>query len=262
MSVAILRADNPGPMTLDGTNTIMVGDPARGPVVVIDPGPDDERHLRRVLDAAGEIAMIIVTHRHLDHSAGAPALARWAGCPVLAADPAVRVGERGLVDGERVWVPGAELRLVATPGHTSDSYSILISGADGVNRLATGDMVLGRGTTVIMHPDGDVGSYLASLDTMITLVRDHAVAEILPGHGPVVTDPGGVLAYYREHRLERLDQVRAAVAAGARTPAEVVRAVYTEIDEAVRPAAELSVAAQLAYLATGDRESGRDPEDP
>ena len=159
-------------------------------------------------------------------------------------------------------MPGAELRLVATPGHTSDSYSILISGADGVNRLATGDMVLGRGTTVIMHPDGDVGSYLASLDTMITLVRDHAVAEILPGHGPVVTDPGGVLAYYREHRLERLDQVRAAVAAGARTPAEVVRAVYTEIDEAVRPAAELSVAAQLAYLATRDRESGWDPEDP
>lgn len=248
MSTTILRADNPGPMTLEGTNTIMVGDPGRGPVVVIDPGPDDERHLRRVLDAAGTIAMIIVTHRHLDHCAGAPTLARWADCPVLAADLAVRVGDRGLVDGERVSVPGADLRLVATPGHTSDSYSVLIGGADGVNRLATGDMVLGRGTTVIMHPDGDVGSYLASLETMITLVREHGVAEILPGHGPVVTDPAGVLAYYRDHRLERLEQVSEAVVGGARTPAEVVRAVYTEIDESVRPAAELSVAAQLAYL--------------
>ena len=109
-------------------------------------------------------------------------------------------------------------------------------------------MVLGRGTTVIMHPDGDVGSYLAWLEIMIALVRDHGVTEILPGHGPVVTDPAGVLAYYRQHRLERLDQVRAAVAAGARTPAEVVQVVYTEIDEAVRPAAELSVAAQLTYL--------------
>jgi glyoxylase-like metal-dependent hydrolase (beta-lactamase superfamily II) len=248
MSAVIIRADNPGPMTLAGTNTILVGDPARGPVVVIDPGPDDDRHLRRVLAAAGSIAAIVITHRHLDHTAGSPTLAALAGCDVLAADPAVRIGDRGLVDGDRLSVPGAELRLVATPGHTSDSYSILITGDDGSVRLATGDMVLGRGTTVIMHPDGDVGSYLASLEIMIALVRDHGVTEILPGHGPVVTDPAGVLAYYRQHRLERLDQVRAAVAAGARTRAEVVRAVYTDIDEAVRPAAELSAAAQLAYL--------------
>jgi glyoxylase-like metal-dependent hydrolase (beta-lactamase superfamily II) len=251
MSSLIIRADNPGPMTLEGTNTILVGDPSRGPVVVIDPGPDDDRHLRRVLEAAGSIAAIVITHRHLDHTAGAPALAALAGCDVLAADPAVRIGDRGLVDGGRLSVPGAELQFVATPGHTSDSYSIMITGEDGSVRLATGDMVLGRGTTVIMHPDGDVGSYLTSLETMINLVRDHGVTEILPGHGPVVTDPADVLAYYRRHRLERLDQVRAAVEAGARTPAEVVRAVYTEIDETVRPAAELSAAAQLTYLGVG-----------
>jgi glyoxylase-like metal-dependent hydrolase (beta-lactamase superfamily II) len=248
VSAVIIRADNPGPMTLEGTNTILVGDPARGPVVVIDPGPDDDRHLRRVLTAAGSIAAIVITHRHLDHTAGAHSLAALAGCDVLAADPAVRIGSRGLADGDRMSVAGAELRMIATPGHTSDSFSVMITGEDGSVRLATGDMVLGRGTTVIVHPDGEVGSYLASLEIMITLVRDHGVTEILPGHGPVVTDPAGVLAYYRQHRLERLDQVRAALVAGARTPAEVVRAVYIDIDEAVRPAAELSVAAQLAYL--------------
>lgn len=248
MTVKIIRADNPGPMTLDGTNTIMVGDPARGSVVIIDPGPNDDRHLRRVLDAAGTIAEIVITHRHADHCAGAPVLAELAGCPVLASGETVRIGKRGLVDGDRLEVAGAALRMIATPGHTSDSYSILIMGEDGTARLATGDMVLGRGTTVIMHPDGDIGSYLASLETMINIVREHNVVEILPGHGPVVTDPAGVLAYYRQHRLERLDQVRAAIAQGARTPADVVRIVYTDIDDAVRPAAELSVAAQLAYL--------------
>lgn len=252
MSIKIIRADNPGPMTLEGTNTILVGTPGHGPAIVIDPGPDDDHHLRRVLTEAGEIAAIVVTHRHLDHSAGVPILAELAGCDVLAADPAVRIGSRGLIDGELFSVPGAELRMIATPGHTSDSYSLLIMGDDGVNRLATGDMVLGRGTTVIMHPDGDVGSYLASLEIMIALVHDHGVAEILPGHGPVVTDPAGVLAYYRQHRLERLDQVRVAMAQGARTPAEVVRIVYTDIEDAVRPAAELSVAAQLAYLELTD----------
>ena len=117
----IIRADNPGPMTLEGTNTILVGDPDRGPVVVIDPGPDDDRHLRRVLAVAGSIAAIVITHRHRDHTAGAATLAGLAGCDVLAADPAVRIGECGLTDGDRISVPGAELRLVATPGHTSDS---------------------------------------------------------------------------------------------------------------------------------------------
>jgi len=250
MTVKIIRADNPGPMTLEGTNTLLLGDPGRGPVVVVDPGPDDEDHLRRVLDAAGSVAAILITHRHLDHTAGAPRLAELAGCAVLAADPAIRIGERALVDGDRIEVPGAELRAIATPGHTSDSISVLVTAEDGRNRLATGDMVLGRGTTVIMHPDGDVGSYLASLEIMIETVREHRVSEILPGHGPVVTDPAGVLEYYRQHRRERLDQVRAAVAQGARTPAEVVRVVYADIDDAVRPAAELSVAAQLAYLGT------------
>ena len=126
--------------------------------------------------------------------------------------------------------------------------SLLVAGDDGVVRLLTGDMVLGRGTTVITHPDGDLAAYLDSLARLRALVAERGVAEILPGHGPVVTDPAGWLTYYHEHRLERLDQVRAALAAGARTPAEVVARVYADVDRRVWPAAEQSVRAQLDYL--------------
>jgi glyoxylase-like metal-dependent hydrolase (beta-lactamase superfamily II) len=101
---------------------------------------------------------------------------------------------------------------------------------------------------VITHPDGDLGAYLDSLDLMLTLVREHDVTAILPGHGPVVTDPAGLLGSYREHRLERLDQVRDALRRGDRTPAEVVARVYAAVDRSVWPAAEQSVRAQLEYL--------------
>jgi glyoxylase-like metal-dependent hydrolase (beta-lactamase superfamily II) len=209
----------------------------------------------------------MLTHRHHDHSEAAAALAERAGCGVRSADPAFRVGTAGLRDGDRLEVAGSSLTVVASPGHTSDSMSALLEGDDGVVRLLSGDMVLGRGTTVITHPDGDLGAYLDSLARLQRLVAERQVAEILPGHGPVVTDPGGWLAYYREHRLERLDQVRAALAAGARTPADVVARVYAEVDRSLWPAAEQSVRAQLAYLAdssgvamaTPDSDNSEDP---
>jgi glyoxylase-like metal-dependent hydrolase (beta-lactamase superfamily II) len=245
----MVRAANPGPMTLEGTNTWLVGDPARGPVVVVDPGPLLAEHLEAIVAAApAGIATVMLTHRHPDHSEAAAALAERAGCGVPSADPAFRVGVAGLGDGDWLEVAGASLTAVATPGHTSDSMSALLEGEDGVVRLLSGDMVLGRGTTVITYPDGDLGAYLVSLARLQRLVAEHRVVEILPGHGPVVTDPGGWLAYYQEHRLERLDQVRAALAAGARTPAEVVERVYAEVDRSLWPAAEQSVRAQLAYL--------------
>ena len=154
---------------------------------------------------------MLLTHRHLDHSEVAAELAERAGCGVRAADPELRIGSAGLADGDRLELPGISVEVVATPGHTSDSRSLLVVGADGVARLLTGDMVLGRGTTVITHPDGDLGAYFASLDRLETLVAEREVVEILPGHGPVVDDPAGWLAFYRTHRLERLDQVRAAL---------------------------------------------------
>jgi len=248
--VRSILAPNPGPMTLDGTNTWIVGDPRRGAPIVVDPGPLDDDHLGAIMEASnGKISAVLLTHRHLDHSEAAAELARRAGCPVRAADPELQVGPDGLADGDVLEAAGVRLLAKATPGHTSDSISLLCTGADGVSRVLTGDMVLGRGTTVITYPDGDLAAYFDSLDLLSEIVRSHGVVELLPGHGPRVSDALGWLSYYRRHREERLDQVRAALAAGARTPAEVVARVYADVDRTLWPAAEQSVRAQLDYLA-------------
>jgi glyoxylase-like metal-dependent hydrolase (beta-lactamase superfamily II) len=244
----LIRAPNPGPMTLDGTNTWVITDVIEG-AVVIDPGPPIETHLEAIMTAGSRRLMtILLTHRHLDHSESAAMLAERAGCGVRAADPQLRIGPDGLDGGELIILGSLSLEVVETPGHTSDSRSLLLSGPDGVNRLITGDMVLGRGTTVITYPDGDLAAYFDSLVTLEQLVSSRNVTELLPGHGPVVTDPMGWLVFYRRHRLERLDQVRAALAAGDRTPSEIVARVYADVDRSVWPAAEQSVRAQLDYL--------------
>lgn len=240
-------APNPSPMTLDGTNTWIIGEPASASVVVVDPGPLHEAHLRRVLEAADgrRVSLILLTHGHPDHSAGARRFAELSGAPVRAADPAHRLGSEGLADGDVVTAGGCELRAVATPGHSADSVSLLLP-ADGA--LLTGDTVLGRGTTVIAK-DGNLGDYLRTLGRLRDLIGSLGVDVLLPGHGPMLHDPGGTLDYYIAHRTERLDQVRGALAAGAKTPAEIVALIYTDVDRSVWPAAEWSVQAQLDYLA-------------
>ncbi|MGO1973516.1 MAG: MBL fold metallo-hydrolase [Propionibacteriaceae bacterium] len=247
MTHRTVLAPNAGPMTLDGTNTWLVGDPD-GRWVVIDPGPPDEEHLAAVL-AAGDhsIQEVLLTHHHDDHSAAVARLAELADCPVRAADPRFRIGTPGLSDGDVIMVGEVRLTAVASPGHTADSYSFLMTD-QGTTRLLTGDTVLGRGTTVIAAPDGDLGDYFDTLAKLADLVRAHDVMDILPGHGPLVEDPAERLEAYRRHRLERLDQVRAALVAGARTTAEVVEVVYADVDRSVWPAAEQSVRAQLTYL--------------
>jgi glyoxylase-like metal-dependent hydrolase (beta-lactamase superfamily II) len=239
-------APNPSPMTLDGTNTWIVAEPGSSAVVVIDPGPDDDGHLRRVLAlaTAGDrrVARILLTHGHHDHSGGAAGFSALTGAPVRAADPAHRLGEEGLAAGDVITDAGCELRVAATPGHSADSVCLLLAADDA---LLTGDTVLGRGTTVIA-PDGDLGDYLRTLDRLRDLAD--GLRLLLPGHGPALTDPAGTVDYYRAHRAERLDQIRAALAAGARTPAEIVAIVYADADPSVWPAAEWSVKAQLAYL--------------
>jgi glyoxylase-like metal-dependent hydrolase (beta-lactamase superfamily II) len=157
-------------------------------------------------------------------------------------------GER-LSDGEVLRTGATTLRVVATPGHTSDSCSLLVEGPDGARWLLSGDTVLGRGTSVIASPDGHLGDYLRSLERLAALVAEHRVREILPGHGPRVADPAERLAGYQRHRFERLAQVRAALAAGDRTAEQVVARVYADVDRAVWPAALQSVRAQLLYLA-------------
>ncbi len=242
-------APNPSPMTLDGTNTWVIAEPESSAVVVVDPGPEDEEHLGRVLNAAcagdRHVAQIVLTHGHLDHSAGAARFAELSGAPVGALDPGLRLGTEGYRAGDVINAAGCELRVVATPGHTADSLSLLLT-ADGA--LLTGDTVLGRGTTVIAE-DGSLGDYLRTLNELRSLADDADLRLLLPGHGPLLDDPVGVLDYYIAHRKERLDQVRAALAAGARTPDQVVAIVYADVDRSLWPAAELSVRAQLDYLA-------------
>lgn len=244
-------APNPSPMTLDGTNTWLIAAPGSSGAVVVDPGPDDESHLRRVVAqaaAAGRrVTQILLTHGHSDHSAGARRLAALTGAPVRAADPAHRLGSEGLADGNVVAAAGCELRVIGCPGHSADSVSLLLP-EDGA--LLTGDTVLGRGTTVIGR-DGSLAEYLATLGALKALADSAAARLLLPGHGPVIADPAAALAYYIAHRAERLAQVRAALAAGARTAAEIADLVYADVDPAVRAAAELSVQAQLDYLAGG-----------
>ncbi len=243
-------APNAGPMTLDGTNTWVLREPATSRSVVVDPGPLDEAHLRTVLDLGAPVAVVLLTHGHADHSAGARRLAELAGCSVRALDPAHRLGGEGLEAGDRITVGGLRIEVVATPGHTSDSLSFLLPDEHAV---LTGDTVLGRGTTVVAHPDGELGAYLGSLHRLRALAEETGLTRVLPGHGPVLEDAVGVLDGYLRHRAERLSQVRDAVADGARTPADVVARVYADVDSVLWPAAELSVAAQLAYLSERDR---------
>ncbi len=241
-------APNPSLMTLDGTNTWLIAEPGSATVVVVDPGPDDEGHAQRIISVAGErgqrVSDIVLTHRHLDHSAAAPRLAELTGAPVRAIDPAHRLGSEGLGAGDVVGSGGCELRVMLTPGHTSDSLCLELP-ADGV--VLTGDTVLGRGTAVIAD-DGSLGDYLSSLRQLRTLAGETSLTALLPGHGPLLADPAGVLDFYLSHRAERLDEVRAALAAGDRTPGEIVRRVYAAVDEALWPFAESSVRAQLGYL--------------
>jgi glyoxylase-like metal-dependent hydrolase (beta-lactamase superfamily II) len=249
-------APNPSPMTLEGTNTWVIAAPGSSSALVVDPGPEDEGHLRRVVDQAAEtgrrVAQILLTHGHTDHSAGARRLAARTGAPVRAADPAHRLGSEGLAGGDVVTVAGCELRVISTPGHSADSLSLLLP-EDGA--LLTGDTVLGRGTTVI-GGDGSLADYLRSLDAMKALADDASVRILLPGHGPLLSDPSSTLASYIEHRAERLAEVRAALAAGDTTVQEIVARVYHDVDPAVRPFAEWSVRAQLDYLAeNGEHES-------
>lgn len=242
-SVACILAPNPSPMTLDGTNSWIIGTPGAD-VIAIDPGPDDEDHLARIVEA-GRITQILLTHGHPDHAEGARRLHDLTGAPVRALDPAQRLGEEGLGAGDIVAVPDAEVHVIVTPGHTADCVSFYLP-RDAA--ILTGDTVLGRGTTVVAWPDGDLGDYLASL----RILREHAERSgsraILPGHGPALQDPVDVLDAYLHHREARLDQVRAAMSTGARTPDEIVDAVYDDIPDSVRWAALLSTRAQLAYL--------------
>jgi glyoxylase-like metal-dependent hydrolase (beta-lactamase superfamily II) len=244
-------APNSGPMSLDGTNSYVLRAPGSHSAVVVDPGPLDEAHLQALAEA-GDVELILVTHRHADHTEGSALLRELTGAPVRAADPLhCHGGGEPLRDGEVIDAAGVEIRVVATPGHTSDSVCFHLPEDGPHGSVLTGDTVLGRGTTMLDYPDGKLADYLASLDRLEALGQ----AAVLPAHGPALPSIEAIARAYRDHRNDRLAQIRAALvrlgsAAGVR---EVTDAVYTDVGPSVRRAAEMSVAAQLDYLrgATG-----------
>jgi glyoxylase-like metal-dependent hydrolase (beta-lactamase superfamily II) len=247
--VRLVRAHNPGPMTLDGTNSWVLRAPGAQACVLIDPGPLEEEHLTAL---AGEapIAALLITHGHPDHREGVPRLVELLGgaVPVLSGDSSGHLPETSFEEH------GLRVTPLATAGHTADSISFLVE-VDGQRVVFTGDTILGRGTTVVAYPDGDLGQYLDSLELLIGLGE----LPTLPGHGPALADCSASARFYLNHRLARLEQVRAARTAGASSAAEVVARVYADVDKVLWPAAELSVHAQLAYLDGARRESGDPP---
>jgi glyoxylase-like metal-dependent hydrolase (beta-lactamase superfamily II) len=238
-------APNPGPMSLHGTNSYVVAAAGSRSVVVVDPGPLDEDHLGE-LTQFGAVELVLITHRHADHTAAAARFAELTGAPVRAADPAHCHGGEPLREGEVLHAAGVEIRVLATPGHTSDSVCFHLPGDGPHGAVLTGDTILGVGTTVLDYPDGALGDYLASLDRLESL----GPATVLPAHGPMLPALDSIVRAYRDHRQDRLAQIRTALDelgpdAGVR---EVADLVYAAVDPSVRPAAELSVAAQLDYL--------------
>jgi glyoxylase-like metal-dependent hydrolase (beta-lactamase superfamily II) len=242
-TAGVVLAPNPGPMTLDGTNTWVLREPGRTDVLVVDPGPLHEAHLAAVAET-GDVTLIVLTHGHFDHSQGARRLHEMTGADVLSLDPTFTIGGEALTrDGETFGAAGVTLTLMHTPGHSSDSISLHLD--SGQPAVLTGDTILGRGTTVVAHPDGVLHDYLDSLRRL----RDLGDVTVLPGHGPELPHAGLAAQQYLDHREMRLEQVRNAVAAGATTSREVVEVVYADVDRVLWPAAELSVRAQLDYLA-------------
>ncbi len=236
-------APNPGVMTLEGTNTWILMEPGARDCVVIDPGPLDEQHLQRVLDVVAgrgaRVALTLLTHGHSDHAESIFRFAALTGAPVRG----MGTGHDGLGVYERLTVAGLDLTVVPT----SDSFSFLLVAE---NALLTGDTILGRGTSVVAWPDGELAAYLESLQRIEALTGSREVTQILPGHGPTLPDAAAVVRLYLHHRQERLEQVRAAVASGAIDADAVVEMVYADVPREVWPAARLSVLAQLDYLAT------------
>jgi glyoxylase-like metal-dependent hydrolase (beta-lactamase superfamily II) len=237
LGIARVLASNPGPYTLDGTNTWVLG---RDPAWVIDPGPELDGHLDAVaaeVEARGGAGGIAITHDHADHVEGVLALRERLGYPPVAASR--HPADVALSDGDTF----GPLQAVAVPGHADDHLVFVAGGA-----CFSGDAVLGHGSVFV---SSHLGSYLAALERL----RGMDLEVICPGHGPPVWDPAAKLGEYIAHRQEREDKLVAALDAGLRDDDELLDAAWADAPPALRGAAAQTLAAHLAKL----REEGRLP---
>jgi glyoxylase-like metal-dependent hydrolase (beta-lactamase superfamily II) len=240
-SASVLLCNNPGLMTLEGTNTWVLSAPSSDEVVIVDPGPDDVDHLQLVADV-GRVTLVLISHRHGDHTDGIDKIVELTGATVRAAGSGFLRGPGGyLTDGEVIDAAGLRIKVMATPGHTADSLSFVLDDA-----VLTADTVLGRGTTVIDKEDGGLRDYMESLRRL----RGLGARVVLPGHGPDLPDLAAVSDMYLAHREERLDQIRAALRTlgDDASVRQIVEHVYTDVDEKLWDVAEWSVQAQVDFL--------------
>lgn len=233
-AVTRVVAPNPGPYTGPGTNTWILD---AGPVwAVIDPGPDDESHFEALQHrlTGRTVGVILVTHGHPDHLPLADRLASAHGATVRR--------HPDLVDGDIVRVGNLNITALYTPGHSADHLSFLLAQD---RAIFTGDLILGKGSSMVTYPEGDVAAYLRSLDRLAAL----GPRLLFPGHWDPVTDAMAKIDEYRRHRLEREAQVLAAVRSGPATAHELTRRVYGDLDEQLMRAAEMTMRAHLHKLA-------------
>jgi glyoxylase-like metal-dependent hydrolase (beta-lactamase superfamily II) len=247
--VTRLRAPNPSPMTLDGTNGYVI-DVGPGALVAIDPGIDNHDHIQTFVDAARDknarYAAILVTHGHPDHYPGALALRRETGAPIFAHPAAKFVHDRDLEDNAHLTFEDTTITVVHAPGHAIDH---LVFWLESERALFTGDVIIGTGTVVIAPPSGDMRAYQATLER---LWRDYGHAEtIYGGHGPTIRKPRAKIEEYIEHRRERERQILAVLEDGPATIPELVGDIYADVNEDLWPAAGRQV---LAYLIALQRE--------
>jgi glyoxylase-like metal-dependent hydrolase (beta-lactamase superfamily II) len=253
-------APNPGLMTGSGTNTYLVG---IDEVAVIDPGPDDARHIEAIVGASmrERVRWILVTHHHIDHAAGVGRLKKATGAEIVAYGPpksAATSGhgadwapDRKAKDGHVIEGTEWGLEVLHTPGHASDHLCFFL---EEERVLFTGDTVLSGSTTVINPPDGDMAAYLQSLERL----RKRRLNRLCPGHGDVLDDPKAVLAEYVAHRMERENQILEILSAGPSKITDLVSKIYVDVPEALHDMAARSVLAHLQKLKAEGRVSGRD----
>ncbi len=255
-----ILCDNPGPFTFKGTVTYVVG---KGRVAIIDPGPDDPRHIAAVLEAVkGEtVEAILVTHTHRDHSPATPAIKAATGAPVYAEGPhraarPLNLGETNVLDasGDKDFVPdivvkdgdvvsgtGWTLESVFTPGHTANHMAFSLREEE---TLFSGDHVMAWSTSIVAPPDGAMGDYMASLDKL----RGREETLFWPGHGGPVREPAKFMRALSHHRKLREAAIMKRLASGDRQIPEIVAAIYEGLDPRLKSAAGLSVFAHLEDL--------------